>query len=80
MSDKLCIICSKIKFITNIINVIRIHTFYFYNNKHTFTIIDTIFIIKHKHLIKIYIDFVAGPYCDLNNFTYFRETKVPKRG
>ena len=41
--DKICVRCckmyvaySKIKFITNITNVIRIHTFYFYNNKHIY--------------------------------------------
>jgi hypothetical protein len=71
--DILCIICSKIKFIINIINVIRIYTFCFYNNKHTCVIIDTKFTIKHKYLIKINI--VTGHLCDVNNFTYFRKQK-----
>jgi hypothetical protein len=37
----MCIICSKFEFITNIIYVTEISTFYFYNNKHIFIITDT---------------------------------------
>ncbi len=40
---KMCVTCSKIKFITNITNVTEIHTFYFYNNKYTFITTDIIF-------------------------------------
>jgi hypothetical protein len=48
--------CSKVNFITNIINSTRIHIFYFYNNKHTFINTNTIFITKHTNFIKINID------------------------
>ena len=58
---KMCVICSKINFITNIINSIRIHTFYFYNNKHTFINTDTTFITKHINFIKINTNLVVGP-------------------
>jgi hypothetical protein len=52
----MCVVCSKVNFITNIINSIRIHTFYFYNNKHTFINTDTICITKHTNFIKINTD------------------------
>ena len=45
--DKMCVVCSKIKFITNITNVIGIHIFYFYNSKHIFITTDIIFTTKH---------------------------------
>ena len=45
--DKLCVICNKIEFITNITYVTEIHTFYFYNNKHTSTTINTKFTVKY---------------------------------
>jgi hypothetical protein len=35
---KMCVICSKVKFITNITNFTGTHTFYFYNNKHTLSL------------------------------------------
>jgi hypothetical protein len=38
---KLCVICNKVEFTTNITYVTEIHTFYFYNNKHTFTTTNT---------------------------------------
>ena len=41
---------NKIIFITNFI---RIHIFYFYNNKHIFINIDTTFITKYTNFIKI---------------------------
>ncbi len=53
---KMCIVCSKINFITNITNSTRIHIFYFYNNKHTFT-------TKHTSFIKINTSPVTGPKC-----------------
>ena len=40
------VVYNKIKFVTNIINVVGIHKFYFYNNKHIFT-------TKHIYFIKI---------------------------
>ena len=63
MSDvvKRYIVCSKVNFITNITNSTRIHTFYFYNNKHTFINTDTTFITKHINFIKINTDSIAGP-------------------
>ena len=45
--------CSKVNFITNITNSIRIHIFYFYNNKYTVINTDTIFTIKQTNFIKI---------------------------
>ena len=44
---------NKVNFITNIINSIKIHIFYFNNNKHTFININIIFIKKHINFIKI---------------------------
>jgi hypothetical protein len=49
----MCVVCSKVNFITNITNSTRIHTFYFYNNKYTFINTDTTFITKHINFIKI---------------------------
>ena len=54
---------SKVNFITNIINSTRIHTFYFYNNKHTFINTDTTFTTKHTNFIKINKSLVVGPKC-----------------
>ena len=48
----MCVVCSKINFITNITNFTRIHTFYFYNDKHTFINMDTKFATKHTILSK----------------------------
>ena len=59
------IICNKVKFITNITNVTEIHTFYFYNNRHTCIITDTTFTTKHTYFIKINTSPVAGPKWDL---------------
>ena len=50
---KICVVYSKVNFITNITNSTKIHIFYFYNNKHTFINMDTIFTIKHTNFIKI---------------------------
>ena len=61
---KMYIICSKIKFIINIINVTIIHTFYFYNNRHTFITKDTTFTIKYTYFIEINTSPVARPKCD----------------
>ena len=55
------IVCSNIKFITNITNITGIHTSYFYNNKHIFIITDITFTIKHTYFIKINTDPVARP-------------------
>jgi hypothetical protein len=59
----MCVVYSKVKFITNITNVTGIYTFYFYNNRHII-ITDTIFTTKHTSFIKINIDPVVGPKCD----------------
>jgi hypothetical protein len=59
----MCVVCSKVNFITNITNSTRIHTFYFYNNKHTFINTDTTFTTKHTNFIKINTGPVAGPKC-----------------
>ena len=50
---KICVVYSKVNFITNITNSTKIHIFYFYNNKYTFINMDTIFTIKHTNFIKI---------------------------
>ena len=60
---KMCAVCRKVKFITNITNVTGIHTFYFYKNKHTFIITDTKFTTKYKHFIKTHIGPLAIPSC-----------------
>ena len=60
---KMCVVCSKVNFITNITNSTRIHTFYFYNNKHTFINTNTTFITKHTNFIKINTGPVTGPKC-----------------
>jgi hypothetical protein len=62
--DIMCVICSKVKFIINITQVTGIHIFYFYNNKHIFTITDTTFTTKHTYFIKINTGPVTGPKCD----------------
>ena len=59
----MCVVCSKINFITNITNSTRIHIFYFYNNKHTFINTNTTFITKYTNFIKINTGLVAGPKC-----------------
>ena len=56
------VVCSKVNFITNITNSTRIHTFYFYNNKHTFINTNTTFITKHTNFI-INTDLVMGLKC-----------------
>ena len=56
----MCIVYSKINFITNITNFIRIHIFYFYNNKHIFINSDTTFITKRTNFIKINTDLVTA--------------------
>ena len=58
------VVCNKLKFITNITNVTGIHTFYFYNNRHTCITTDTKFTTKHTYFIKINTDLVMGPKCD----------------
>ena len=60
---KIYVVCSKVNFITNIINSIIIHKFYFYNNKHTFINMDITFTIKHTNFIKINTKPVMGPKC-----------------
>ena len=55
------VVYSKINFITNFTNSTRIHTFYFYNNKHTFINTDITFTTKHTNFIKIDTGTVAGP-------------------
>ena len=62
---KICVICSKANFITNITNVTVIYTFSFYNNRHTFTTTDKIFTTKHTYFIKINIDPIAGPKSEI---------------
>ena len=57
------VICSKVNFITTIINSTRIHIFYFYNNKHIFINTDTKFITKHTNFIKINTNPVVVPKC-----------------
>ncbi len=54
---------SKVNFIRNITNFIRIHTFYFYNNKHKFINTDIIFTTKHTNFYQNQYRFVAGPKC-----------------
>ena len=49
---KICVVCSKVNFITNITNSTRIHTFYFYNKKHIYINTDTTFTTKHTNLSK----------------------------
>ena len=61
---KMCLICSKTKFITNIINVTGIHTFSFYK-RHTFTTTNITFITKHTQFTKINIDPVTGPKLEI---------------
>ena len=56
--------CSKVKFLTNINHVTGIHTFYLYNNKHTYITTNTNFTTKHIHFIKTNIDPIMGPKCD----------------
>ena len=60
---KICVIYSKVNFITNIINSTKIHTIYFYNNKYTFINMDTTFITKHTNFIKINTNPMMGPKC-----------------
>jgi hypothetical protein len=60
---KMYVVCSKVNFIINITNFTRIHTFYFYNNKHTFLNTDTAFTIKHTNFIKINTGHMVGPKC-----------------
>lgn len=60
---KICVIYNKVNFIINITNSTKIHTFYFYNNKHTFINMDTIFTTKHTNFIKINTNPVEGPKC-----------------
>ena len=60
---KMCVVCSKVNFIINIINYIRIHTFYFYNNKHTCINTNTTFTTKHTTFLKINTFPVVGPKC-----------------
>ena len=59
----MCVVCSKVKFITNITNVTRIHTFYFYNNRHTLSL-RTQHLPQNTHFIKINTGPVAEPKCD----------------
>ena len=58
-----CVVYNKIDFITNITNYIRIHTFYIYDNKHTFINTNITFTTKHKNFIKINTGPVVGPKC-----------------
>ena len=50
---KICVVCSKINFIINIINFTKIRIFYFYNNKYTFIHTNTKFTAKNTTFIKI---------------------------
>ena len=63
---KCVLFCSKVNFITNITNYTRIHTFYFYNNKHTFINKDTTFTTKHTNFIKINTDVARLKYFSNN--------------
>ena len=67
---KMCVVCSKVNFITNITNSTIIHTFYFYNNKHIVINTDTTFTTKHINFIKINTNPMAGPKCSLRTW-YF---------
>ena len=60
---KIYVIYSKVNFITNMINSTQIHTFYFYNNIHTFINTDIIFTTKYINFIKINTSPVVGPKC-----------------
>jgi hypothetical protein len=64
---KICLICSKVEFITNITYIIGMHTFCFYNNKHTFTTTDTKCITRHTHFTKTNTNPIMGPKCDPPN-------------
>ena len=59
---KICVICNKVKFITTITNIIEIHTFYFYNSRHTFITTYITFITKYTYFIKI--NTITGPKCN----------------
>ena len=59
----MCVVCNKVNFIINVTDSTKIHTFYFYNNKHTFINMDTTFITKHTNCIKINTSPMAGPKC-----------------
>jgi hypothetical protein len=59
----MCIFCSKFEITTNIANITGIHTYCFYNNKHTYTTANTKFTTKHKQFIKTNIGSVTGPKC-----------------
>ena len=74
----MCVICSKINFITNIINSIRIHTFYFYNNKHTYINTDTTFITKHINFIKINTNLVVGPKSLYSMFAVWQASEMKR--
>jgi hypothetical protein len=56
----MCVVYSNVNFITN---STRIHTFYLYNNKHTFINKDTTFTTQHTNFIKIDKSPVMGPKC-----------------
>jgi hypothetical protein len=44
-------------------NFTRIHTFYFYNNRHTYINTNTTFTIIHTNFIKINKILMTGPKC-----------------
>ena len=52
---KMCAVCRKVKFITNITNVTGIHTFYFYNNIHTFITTEHLSLQTQYLLQNIYV-------------------------
>ena len=65
----MCVVCSKVNFITNITNSTRIHTFYLYNNKHIYINKDITFTTKHTNVIKIDKSPVTGPKCSPKEHT-----------
>ena len=60
---KLCVICSKVQFTTNISHVTRIQIFYFYNNIYNLPLLTQI-LPQNAHFIKTNTDPVMGPKCE----------------
>ena len=66
----MCIVCSKVNFITNITNSTRIHIFYFYNNKtHIYQYGYNIYHTTHKFYKNQYGS-MTGPKCSPLNPLY----------